>query len=216
MYLAWTRTRGGLSVLSIILGVTKSKVSIWLRYTRRILIKVLQHHPLAKIEIPSDDEIAEFVRVISEKYPHVGSVWGAMDGLKLYLQSAGDTDTQNTFYNGWQHNHFVNSLFLFAPDGTICMKYINAPGTVHDSSMATWGSLYDMLDEIYYRTGAQVVIDSAFARENRPSLVKSAQNKSVDAAGNVRGSFRASSERPHLLDSFPNGGCMDCKDPSPD
>lgn len=36
-----------------------------------------------------------------------------MDGLKLYLQKAGDYDTQNNFYNGWTHNHYVSAVFVF-------------------------------------------------------------------------------------------------------
>jgi hypothetical protein len=39
--------------------------------------------------------------------------------------------------------------FLFSPDGKIRACYIKAPGTMHDSTMAKWGRIYDKIDELH-------------------------------------------------------------------
>ena len=135
--------------------------------------------------MPTDDELDEFVAAIAVKYPALTNCWGAMDGLKLRLERAGDNNMQNNYYNGWTHDHYVSNLFLFSPDGKIRACYINAPGTMHDSSMAKWSGLYDKVDGLYNRRGSKIVVDSAFAADDRPSLYKSFQSN-IDNRGNVR------------------------------
>jgi hypothetical protein len=53
---------------------------------------------------------------------------------------------------------------------------LNAPGTVHDSTMAIWGQVYERLLQMFEQYGVRCVVDSAFARENRPALIKSHQS----------------------------------------
>jgi hypothetical protein len=80
------------------------------------------------------------------------------------------------FYNKWTCKHYVNCLFVFAPDGMIVMCLINAPGSIHDSTMAEWGDVYTKLEIVYQRTGARCVVDSAFSKSwNFQCLIKSAQ-----------------------------------------
>jgi hypothetical protein len=51
---------------------------------------------------------------------------------------------QNIFYNGWKSDHFVSNIFLFAPDGSIPLCALNAPGNMHDSSaVARMGKIYE-------------------------------------------------------------------------
>jgi DDE superfamily endonuclease len=186
LILAWTRTRGSSMVLQMIFGMTATVLSVWLRFGRRVLVKALKDHPKACVEMPNAAEIESFKLAISSKYPSLTNVWGAMDGLKLYLQQAGKHDVQNYFYNGWTHDHYVSNLFLFSPDGKIRKYYLNAPGCWHDSTLANTSNVYNELDEIYHaHGGAQVVVDSAFSKDNRPSLVKSHQNI-LDRNGAVR------------------------------
>jgi hypothetical protein len=190
LVLAWTRTRGSGMVLQIIFGMTASLLSMWVRFGRRLLVRVLRNHPNARVKMPNGEEIASFCQAISVKYPSLTNVWGSMDGLKLYLQQAGRQhgkgDVQNYFYNGWTHDHYVTNLFLFSPDGKIRKFFINAPGCWHDSTLANASGIYDALDNIFYAHGsAQVVVDSAFSKDNRPSLVKSHQNI-TDRLGNIR------------------------------
>jgi len=41
-----------------------------------------------------------------------------MDGLRLSADAPGSFVEQNDYYNGWKHDHFIASIFVFAPDGT--------------------------------------------------------------------------------------------------
>jgi hypothetical protein len=47
------------------------------------------------------------------------------------------------------------------------------PGTVHDSNIAVIGNIYDKLGAIYNLTGGKCTVDSAFARNTYPFLIKS-------------------------------------------
>ncbi len=64
----------------------------WLKFGRRILLFVLQNHPLAKIHPPSGVELQNYVDAIAAKYPVLGEekVCGAADGMKLQLQKSRD------------------------------------------------------------------------------------------------------------------------------
>jgi hypothetical protein len=37
--------------------------------------------------------------------PALTNCWGAMDGLKVRLEKAGNSQIQNIFFNGWTHDH---------------------------------------------------------------------------------------------------------------
>ena len=132
-------------------------------------------HPLARVRMPTNAELNGFVAAINSKYPVLTTEWGAMDGLKIKICSCANPVAQNNNYNGWLHGHFRNNLLLFSPDGLVQACYFNAPGTMHDSSMAIWGGVYDKIDAVYQQTGFCVVADSAFARENRNSILPSYQ-----------------------------------------
>ena len=84
--LAWSRTRGSLMVLQIIFGLTPGHLSLWLRFARRLIIKVLKGDERAKVRMPTDEERQEFIQAIEAKYPALKDCWGAMDGLKLLVQ----------------------------------------------------------------------------------------------------------------------------------
>ena len=185
LVLAWTRTRGLLAVLQIIFGLTASRLSLWLRFGRRMLLKVLSEEPLAQPCMPTDDEVADFVGCITAKYPALTNCWGAMDGLKIRLERGGNSQVQSLFFNGWTHDHYISNLFLFSPDGKIRACYTNAPGAMHDSTLAKWGGIYEKVNELYRTRGAKVVVDSAFASEQCDSVYKSFQSN-IDNQGNVR------------------------------
>ena len=185
LVLAWTRTRGSYKVLQIIFGFTSTPLSLWLRFGRRVLVQVLQKHPLARVEMPNEEQLQDFTEAISGKYPSLSNVWGAMDGLKLLLEVAGDNNTQNNFYNGWTHDHYVSNLFLFSPDGKIRKMFLNAPGCWHDSTLGNASGMYPALEEIFNAHGGRVVADSAFSKMRWKAILKS--HKSIlDRAGNVR------------------------------
>lgn len=180
--LAWTRLRGSVVALQMIFGLTGTRVSTWLRFGRRILIMILKNHSDAAVQIPSAARIDQFKRVIQARHRNLENVWCTMDGLKLYLQQSGDVTIQNMYYNGWTHDHYVSSLFVFCPDGTIPIAAVNYPGSFHDSQIAEWGNVYQKLESVFEANGGRCVVDSAFAMTRFRSLIKSSQTDPIDMA----------------------------------
>jgi DDE superfamily endonuclease len=180
--LAWTQTRGSAMVLQMIFGLTATPLSMYLRFGRRILVKVLQSHPYSKIAIPSDELIEVYKQRIIERHPALQDVWCTMDGIKLMLQQSGNQLSQGNYYNGWTHDHYVSNVIVFCPDGTIPICYYNLPGTLHDSNVAVIGKIYDKLEDVYNRNGGKCTADSAFAAKNVPYIIKSSQ--SIDLEDN--------------------------------
>jgi hypothetical protein len=119
LVLVWTLTRGALTALQLIFGMTCSNLCVYLRFGHRVIVEALKSDSLAKIAIPSNEEIASYKEAVGAIYPLLSDVWSTMDGLKLYLQQSGNTEIQARFYNGWTHGHYVTSVFVFCPDGTI-------------------------------------------------------------------------------------------------
>lgn len=180
LVLTWTRTRGAQFSNQLHFGLTATPLGLWLRFGVRILNFVLRKHADARVCVPSEDTIIAYMDAIAAKYPLLGeeNVWCVCDGLKLYLEQSGDAVIQSMFFNGWTQDHYVNCLFVFAPDGTIVICLINAPGSIHDSLMvAEWGRIYDKLEEVYNMTGGVCVLDSAFSKKRNVHFVlKSAQS----------------------------------------
>ena len=171
--LAWTRTRGGLFMLSMMFGITSSGISLYIRFGRRLMIEVLRREESAKVKIPSDEKICEYKECVRYRHPKLSNVWMTMDGLKLQLEQSPKCEIQNRFYNGWTHDHYETNIFGFAPSGTIVVATTNVPGCVHDSTVCEWGNIYKKLGKVYERTGAMVTVDSAFCRKNHEYLIKS-------------------------------------------
>jgi len=181
LYLMWLRSRGAESFLCLIFGVTASVCSLFIRFSRRILIKLLSSDARAAIVMPNDNDIATMQAAFQERHPALSDGYGVADGLKLLLQQSGNIIIQNRFYNGWTHDHYVSNVFVFSPLGKIIACAINAPGCLHDSTIAGYGDIYDKLEEAYNRTGGKCVVDSAFARARYPFLIKSGTQASASA-----------------------------------
>ena len=173
--LAWTRTRGSCMVLQMIFGMTANSVSMYLRFGRRILIAVLNKEPDARIQVPDAETIRHYQRLVTNRHPILDGVWCTMDGLKLKLQRAPKVDVENNFFNGWKHDHYVGAVIVFCPDGTIPIVCFNVPGSVHDSLIADWGSVYDKLEDVWERCGGKCTVDSAFSARRNEYLIRSAQ-----------------------------------------
>ena len=105
-------------VLSMLLDITASVFSIFLRFGRRLLRRALNSNPKA-IKIPTVQEIIiswtvgilmrkwllcnayrHYKEAISAKYSLLHDFYAMVDGLKLYLQESGNGVIQNMFYNG--------------------------------------------------------------------------------------------------------------------
>jgi hypothetical protein len=134
------------------------------------------------VEIPSCDEINAYKEKIMANFPDLDGVWCVMDGLKIPIQKPADEATQNAYYNGWLHDHFVGCVFAFAPSGMVVACTLNAPGSWHDSFIAENGGLYAKLESVYEATGGKAVVDSAFSMKRCPFLIKSGKKKNRETA----------------------------------
>ena len=103
----------------------------------------------------------------------LSDVWIALDGLKLYIEQSPKGSIQSRFYNGWTHDHYVTNLLGFTPAGTISVACMNVPGSIHDSTVAEWGEVYDKLEKVYEKNGGKCAVDSAFCKKDRDYLIKS-------------------------------------------
>jgi hypothetical protein len=148
-------------------------------------VEILQRDEFAKIDLPSVEQVEEYKEMIHEKYPLLPSVWATCDGLKLTIQQAPEFRVQREFYNGWKHNHFINGVFVFCPDGTIPIAFMSVPGSTQDSTIADLGFVYEKLEYIYELTGGVCTVDSAFRTINAPYLFKSAQTYGVEPPDNI-------------------------------
>ncbi len=165
----------------------------------QIVVSVLSSHPLARIRMPTADEVTSFQQVTAEKYPSLPDIWGTCDGVKLNFQLTGDCRIQRMYYNGWMHGHYVSNIFVFAMDGILRICGINAPGTMHDSNVLDYSFVYEKLKRVFDLMGGQVVVDSASCAGTVNFLVKSAQtvplgNGNAAVRGRAATSVRQSAE----------------------
>ncbi len=113
---------------------------------------------------------------LGARHPLLHDCWATMDGLKLYLQQAWNTEIKEQFYNGWMHDHYVTSVFCFCPDGTILIAFFNVPGSVHNSQVVELGKIYSKLEHVHVLMGGKCCVDSSFGNLAREYLLKSGQN----------------------------------------
>ena len=96
--LAWTRTQGSYAVLQVIFGLTPGQLSLWLRFSRRLAVKVLRHDPLAKVTVPTDLEIRNFETAIDAKYPaFLSNCWGPWMASSLDLKELATSGSRTCF-----------------------------------------------------------------------------------------------------------------------
>ena len=176
LVLSWGRSRGSEMVLCLHFGITASVCSVFIRFERLLLLRVLARYPRSRVEMHSLSELPSLNSSIHERYSMLEDVYCVADGLKLRLEQAGDYIIQNMFYNGWKHDHYVGNVIVFAPNGLFITCALNAPGAMHDSSIADWGGVYRKLETIFNACGGRCVVDSAFAKGQFPFLIKSSQD----------------------------------------
>ena len=91
--LAWMRSKGSESFLSLIFGVTGSVCAIFIRFGRRILIRTLKRDPRSAIRMPSIDEIRRFQEAFAYRHSALTDVYCVADGLKLFYSSKVETQS---------------------------------------------------------------------------------------------------------------------------
>ena len=109
-------------------------------------------------------------------------------------------------------------MFVFSICGRIIAAVVNAPGCLHDSTLAEWGGIYETLQEAYNRTGGICCVDSAFQSGGCDYFIRSAQDTTkakneleliqITQATSLRqaaewGMHAIQSSMPRLKDRFP-------------
>eukprot|EP00536_Pseudo-nitzschia_multiseries_P009850 jgi/Psemu1/67168/estExt_Genemark1.C_2860047 len=167
LILFWSHTRGSAArAVAIAFGLTASPMYRWLKF----------------VCLPNEQEIQQYIDAIAAKYPTLcpHRVWAACDGLKLHLQQSGNWTKQNQYYNGWMSGTYVNSVFLFCPDGRIQACVLICPGSWHDSTQAEYG-LYEKMERMYELYKAKSVVDLTFRLSTNDCLLRSSQYDPVTA-----------------------------------
>jgi hypothetical protein len=162
--------------LQLIFGMTYSNLDDYLLFGKWIIVMLLREDEQAGVQIPSSEKNDEYKQMVQNRHRFLTDSWCTIDGLKVTLEQAGDALIQERFYNGWTHDHYVTLVLCFCPDGTIPICYINIPGLVHDSQVANYGNIYDKLESVFERDGAQWAVDSAFGNVSCENLIKSSQD----------------------------------------
>ena len=78
--LAWFRFRGAEFVLQGWFGLTGTQCNVWLRFGRRMLLKILLADPDAQVKFPDNQKIAELQEAIGSKYPTLKDVFCLLMG----------------------------------------------------------------------------------------------------------------------------------------
>ncbi|ETI51889.1 hypothetical protein F443_04851 [Phytophthora nicotianae P1569] len=180
--LAWGRSAGPTSFLSLVFGVTASVMTLFPCFDRCLLVLVLKGDTKDQVNLPTSSEISRLQDAIGANYPLLSSVYAIMDGLKLRLQASDHSEIQNMFYNGWTHDHYVSNVFAFSPERLIIACALNAPGCMHDSQIAEWENVYAKLERFHQYTGGQVVVDSTFSKGTNDFLLKSGEDVALPTA----------------------------------
>jgi hypothetical protein len=168
LVLGYTRTKCSLFALQMVFGATHSVLCLFLKYSMRLLFRLLKEEEDARVALPSPEEVAEYQDVVETNYPALPRVWCVMDGLKIKIEKSGDEATQNVYYNGWLHAHFVGCVNVFVPSGVVVASAVNVPDSWHDSEIATKCKLYDKLQSVFDSSGGKAILDSAFLKRRYP------------------------------------------------
>ncbi len=99
MVLVWTQIRGTISLLQLVFGLTHPNLSMYLQFGIWLIVETFWHDSLERVSIPSAEEIRGHIAAMGARNSLLGDCWAKMDGLKLYLQQAGNSTMQERFYN---------------------------------------------------------------------------------------------------------------------
>jgi hypothetical protein len=75
----------GIKVLQLVFGLTYTNLSVYLRFGILLLIETFHDNTLARVSLPSPEEINKYKAAFGERHQLLHHCWATMDGLKLYL-----------------------------------------------------------------------------------------------------------------------------------
>jgi hypothetical protein len=162
--------------LELIFAMTYTTLDDYLLFGKQIIVMLLHNSPMAQVRLPSSEKNDEFKEMVRMRHPYLTDVWCTMDGLKVTLKQSGDHLIWEQYYNGWTHEHYVFSVLCFCLNSSITIAFINIPGSVHDSQIVDYGSIYNKLKSMNLQDGAKYTVNSAFGNVNQEFLIKSSQD----------------------------------------
>ena len=124
----------------------------------------------------------------------MASTVGSSGWIEGSVANSGHTSSSKQASQWMDIGTHVNSVFLFAPDGLIQCCAIDAPGSMHDSSLADFGVCEKMSDKCK-KHNAKVVADSASNTSGSPCLIESAQIDPLETAADLSSNREATSLR---------------------
>lgn len=101
-----------------------------------MLLNALKRDFLGRVRMPIAEKIAQFNNSFATNYTMLHNVYCVVEGLQLHLEQPGEMFIQNTFFNGWTHNHYFSNFLVFNRNGVVILGAINAPGAMNDSVTA--------------------------------------------------------------------------------
>lgn len=169
--LFWCRFSGGEFTLQGWFGFAGGHANSWLRFGRRMLLKASEGHPDAVAEMPTDGMLEFCEEAIHKRHSSLKNVCCFADGLKLDFEACDDLEEQGMHCNGWTHGHCVTNPLVFSAAGRIIDSVMNAPGSIHDFTLAVWGGVHRRLKQMHDSTSGTCAVDSAFAANQAPHLI---------------------------------------------
>ena len=83
LVLVWTWTIGVLNVLQLAFRLAYINLSVYLRFGICLLIETFHDDPLARVCLPSPEEINKYKAAFGRRHSLLHDCWATMDGLKL-------------------------------------------------------------------------------------------------------------------------------------
>lgn len=151
--------------LQQIFALVPSVCSRYLRFSLNLLHHALLTIPEASISWPkSEAEFSTLAQNIAARHSMLQKAFGFVDGLNLPVETSGNVDMENAYYNGWTSGHYVSNVLAFGSDGTILFAAVNAPGSWHDAAVARklYLKLLHHTPPDYY-----ILSDTAFPRSTK-------------------------------------------------
>jgi hypothetical protein len=122
--------------LTLIFGTGEANISKIIAKMLERVVKALENHPDARIELPSDVEAARLAAKVRLREETIDNVIGFIDGVLLPIQAPADMATQEQYYQPRIKDTCVNNVFAFSPEGIIMYAAWNYSGRTGDSTLA--------------------------------------------------------------------------------
>ena len=103
----------------------------------------------------------------------ISKVGQFVDGLMLLLQKPGVMTKFRANYNKKNYDYYFYTLFVFTLHGTVLAHVLDAPESLHNTTVASFDDLYTHHTRIYNHYGWRVVLVSAFAQADHDFMTKS-------------------------------------------